>query len=155
MKYYILILAFLFLACDQSTESQRINQNIEFTQNKKSMEADIRQIMGNQQVAWNSGNLDHFMIGYWETDSLRFVGKNGITKGYKKTLDQYKKSYPDRAAMGTLAFDIIQVDSLSFDHQFVLGKWTLFRAKDTLSGHYSLLWEKFGNEWKIVLDHSS
>jgi hypothetical protein len=64
-------------------------------------------------------------------------------------------SYPDDVARGSLKFNNLSVDVLSDSAVFVIGKWTLFRSSDTLSGHYSLLWKKLQNNWVIVTDHSS
>lgn len=95
------------------------------------------------------------MEPYWHSDSLQFIGKRGITHGWQATLDNYKKGYPDRAAMGTLQFTNLSIDVLSDSSAYVIGKWELFRTADTLSGHYSLLWKKMGDKWQIVADHSS
>jgi len=51
----------------------------------------IKAILDNQQQAWNAGDLEKFMIGYWNNDSLMFIGSNGPTYGYAKTLANYKK----------------------------------------------------------------
>lgn len=95
------------------------------------------------------------MNGYWKSDSLMFIGKNGVTYGYNKTLNNYRRNYPDTAAMGKLTFDILEVKRLSADHYFVLGKWMLQRSIGDLSGHYTLLFRKINGEWVIVADHSS
>ena len=118
-------------------------------------EAAIRNILTTQTGAWNRGDLKGFMQTYWHSDSLLFIGKNGVTRGWQKTLDNYKKSYPDKAAMGTLVFDIIQVKKLSETYYHVTGKWTLQRAADAPSGHYTLLLQKINGQWKIISDHSS
>ena len=60
--------------------------------------------MFNQQTAWNAGNLDEFMIGYWESDSLLFIGGGGVTSGYEATLERYKRGYPNVESMGHLTF---------------------------------------------------
>ena len=80
---------------------------LSFAQNDKDIQA-IRAVLSTQQNAWNNGNLEAFMDGYWRSDSLSFIGKRGINYGWQKTLDNYKKSYPDKAAMGTLHFDILK-----------------------------------------------
>ncbi|MCB0740716.1 MAG: hypothetical protein KDB92_06630, partial [Chitinophagaceae bacterium] len=64
----------------------------------------IRQLMDNQTAAWNRGDITAFMKGYWQNDALMFVGKSGVTYGWQNTLDNYKKGYPDTAAMGQLQF---------------------------------------------------
>ncbi len=111
--------------------------------------------MNSQQDAWNRGDIEGFMKGYWENDSLRFIGKRGITYGWQATLDNYKKSYPGKDAMGRLQFTNLTTQLINDSSAYVIGKWELFRASDTLAGHYSLLWKNFNGQWLIVADHSS
>ncbi len=115
----------------------------------------IDRIMAAQENAWNTGNIEGFMNGYWENDSLTFVGSKGLTNGYHQVLANYKRSYPDVDAMGSLSFNVLRKEKISSKAYHVLGKWTLFRTKDTLSGHYTLLWKYIDDEWRIVTDHSS
>lgn len=115
----------------------------------------ILHVLDVQSAAWNRGSIDEYMLGYWNNDSLVFVGKNGPTYGYTATLERYKKSYSDAAKMGQLHFDILQVKQLSADYYFVLGKWALTRTAGDLSGSFTLLFRKIKGEWKIVADHSS
>ena len=117
----------------------------------------IRAAMQTQMDAWNAGDIEKFMSTYWQNDSLMFIGKSGVTYGWTNTLNNYKKGYPDREAMGILSFDIIQVKRLSPEYYYVTGKWHLARkeAKGDLSGHYTLLFKKIKNQWLIISDHSS
>lgn len=124
-----------------------------FSQGKA--EGEIRSIMDRQEKAWNTGELEDFMDGYWESDSLMFIGKSGVNRGWQTTLDNYKRSYPDKAAMGTLTFNILTVEVLNRKSAFVVGKWHLAREAGDLEGHYTLLWKKMKGEWVIVADHSS
>ncbi len=105
---------------------------------------------------WNAGKIDAFMKGYWESDSLMFVGKNGVTYGYKNTYEGYLRRYPDRAAMGTLKFDILHLSFPAKGAAFVVGKWHLTRPEaGDVGGHYTLLWRKIKGKWVIVCDHTS
>ena len=115
----------------------------------------IRRIMAGQEAAWNRADLEGFMEGYWKSDSLRFIGSRGLTYGWRQTLENYKKSYPDAETMGTLKFTILSVEVLSGESAFVIGKWHLKRAKDEPEGHFTLLWKKMDGRWVIVADHSS
>ena len=124
-----------------------------FCQNKD--EQAIKALLDQQTKAWNSGNLESFMKGYWESDSLLFIGKSGPKYGYKTTLENYRKSYPDTAAMGKLHFDILQIKRLSVIYFFVVGKWHLQRTIGDVEGHFTLLVKKVKNKWVIVADHSS
>ncbi len=118
-------------------------------------EKEIRKLLDTQIDAWNRGNIDEFMIGYWNNDSLMFIGKNGVTYGYTNTLKNYKKSYSDTAQMGKLKFDLLQVKKISADAYFVVGKWFLKRSVGDIGGHYTLLFRKIKGKWVIVADHSS
>ena len=115
----------------------------------------IRNLMETQRLSWNEGNLEKFMDTYWQTDSLMFIGKSGVTYGWQNTLQNYKKGYPDTAAMGKLAFDLLEVKRLSVMYFFVVGKWYLTRSVGNIGGHFSLLFKKVKNKWVIVADHSS
>lgn len=115
----------------------------------------IRGLMEAQTKAWNSGDLEGFMTTYWKSDSLLFIGKSGVNYGWQKTLDNYKKSYPDKTAMGQLDFNLLEFKKLAADTYFVVGKWHLARTIGDLSGHFTLVIKKIGGQWKIVADHSS
>ena len=97
----------------------------------------IRNILATQTNSWNHGDINGFMKGYWENDSLMFIGKSGVTYGWKNTLNNYKKSYSDTTAMGKLNFDLIQVKRLSSEYYSVTGKWFLKRTIGDLSGHFT------------------
>jgi len=118
-------------------------------------EAAILKVLDEQNAAWNRGDVEAFMKGYWENDSLMFVGKSGVTYGWKNTLNNYKKGYPDTAAMGKLIFTNIKIKRLSKKYYFIVGKWYLKRSIGDVSGHYNLLMEKINGSWVIVADHSS
>jgi hypothetical protein len=115
----------------------------------------IQNILDQQTIAWNGGDVENFMKPYWHSDSLMFIGKSGVTYGWQKTLENYKKNYPDAAAMGKLDFSIIQTKRLSVLYYTIVGKWHLARTIGDLSGHFTLLLKKMKNTWVIVSDHSS
>jgi ketosteroid isomerase-like protein len=115
----------------------------------------ILKVLDLQSAAWNRGDIPGFMQGYWQSDSLVFVGKTAPVYGWQTTLDHYKKSYPDKAAMGQLTFTITKVDVLDKTNAFVLGGWHLKREKDERGGYFTLWFKKIKGEWKIVCDHTS
>jgi ketosteroid isomerase-like protein len=124
-----------------------------FAQNNDKSE--ILSVLENQRIAWNNGNLQQYMMGYWQSDSLLFVGKRGPQYGWQKTFDNYKKSYPDKSAMGKLTFNILKVDVYTSDYAFVLGEWILDREKDQPRGFFTLQMKKINGQWKVIADHSS
>jgi uncharacterized protein (TIGR02246 family) len=122
-----------------------------FAQNRQA----ILKVMHTQEEAWNRGDIEGFMQTYWKSDSLVFVGKTAPTYGWQTTLEHYKQTYPDKAAMGQLTFNIIQLKVLDATNAFVLGGWKLTREKDTPGGYFTLWFRKIKGEWKIVCDHTS
>ena len=124
-----------------------------FSQNKD--DQSIRSLLQKQVEAWNRGNIDEFMQGYWKNDSLKFIGKSGVTYGYNQTLANYKKNYDDTVKMGKLSFDLLEVNKLSPELYFVVGKWFLKRSIGNIGGYYTLLLRKIKGKWVIVVDHTS
>jgi ketosteroid isomerase-like protein len=145
MKKWSFIIAVIFSIVCTTQNSYAQNKDI----------AAIQSILDNQIKAWNSGDLDAFMVGYLHSDSLVFIGKSGPTYGYDNTLANYKKSYPDKTHMGRLQFEIVSMKPLNNDHYFVIGKWKLIRTVGDLNGVYTLLLRKTKEGWKIIADHSS
>ncbi len=141
MKKIILSIAVLFVLAGAKAQSKD--------------ETAVRDVLETQRLAWNEGNVEKFMEGYWKSDSLMFIGKSGVTYGWQKTLENYKKGYPDTAAMGKLIFNILEVKRLSVMYFFVVGKWHLTRSIGDVEGHFTLLFKKVKNKWVIVADHSS
>jgi hypothetical protein len=115
----------------------------------------IRIVMDEQAVAWNRGDIDEFMKGYWNSDKLVFVSGDRVTRGWQPTLDNYKRNYDSRAKMGTLTFSDLEINALSKDAAVVLGSWSLAREKDNPHGKFTLIFRKFKEGWRIVMDHTS
>ncbi|RZK59521.1 MAG: DUF4440 domain-containing protein [Pedobacter sp.] len=115
----------------------------------------ILNVLEKQRADWNKGDIEAYMQGYWKSDSLLFVGKSGPTYGWQKTLENYKKGYPDKATMGYLTFGIKKVEFLTKDKAFVLGSWNVKQEKGELKGYFTLLLRKIDGVWKVVVDHSS
>ena len=117
-------------------------------------EVAICKVLTTQEAAWNSGNIENFMKGYWTSDSLMFIGKS-VTYGWSKTLDNYKKRYPDTVAMGKLSFNLQEFKQLSPVYFFVVGEWHLQRSVGDIGGYFTLIFKKINGEWLIIADHSS
>jgi hypothetical protein len=112
-------------------------------------------LLDQQQTDWNDGNIEGFMKGYWQSDSLVFIGSSGVSYGWQKVLDNYKKKYSGPNNMGQLSFKIVKLYDLNEQYKFVIGKWKLEFVKDFKEGHFTLLLQKIGDKWVIIADHSS
>jgi ketosteroid isomerase-like protein len=135
-----------------------LGASVVFSQNTKRDEkaaSEIRKVMNAQTTAWNAGDIDGFMRGYWNSPQLVFVSTTNVTRGWQPTIERYKKNYDSRAKMGTLTFSDLEVNVLSKDSATVLGSWALAREKDNPKGKFTLIFRKFKDGWKIIHDHTS
>jgi beta-aspartyl-peptidase (threonine type) len=115
----------------------------------------IKAVLEAQQSAWNRGDVDAFLVGYWHSSELTFSGSSGVARGWDGVLARYKKNYPDRAAMGQLDFSDLEFRFLGPHSAMVLGRWHLKREQDELGGVFTLVWQRFPDGWKIIHDHTS
>lgn len=140
----VFLFSFLWMACSPTS-------NLDVEKERQAIES----VMRAQEVAWNKGDLEGFMFGYANSDSTIFVGKTRVNYGWQKVLDSYIKGYPDKAAMGQLQFDLIQITPIDETHAYVVGKWTLTGNDSPASGHFVLIFEKLEGAWRIVVDGTS
>ena len=127
-------------------------------QHRPRAEADIRGVLIAQQDAWNEGDLDGFMAGYWDSEELRFASGDTVTSGFKATRERYFKRYKaDGKEMGTLTFSDETVEVVTSDFALVRGRWRLKSEKNTDEPHglYTLTLKRFADGWKITTDHTS
>jgi uncharacterized protein (TIGR02246 family) len=124
-------------------------------ESQKSDQVAITQVLQNQQIAWNKGDIDAFLEGYWRSPNLTFSGAEGIARGWDGVRTRYRNSYAGRDAMGQLAFSRLEFRFLGPDAALVLGHWHLTRTKGDVGGVFSLVWQRFPEGWRIVHDHTS
>lgn len=117
--------------------------------------SEISAVLQIQEEAWNRGDIEQFMEGYWKSPDLAFVGSGGVVSGWEATKERYLKNYPDAAAIGVLHFELIRMQQVGPGVAQVLGKFILERSDETLSGYFTLVWKKFPEGWLIISDHTS
>lgn len=118
-------------------------------------EHNIKDVLNDQTDAWNRGDIEDFMLGYWQSDELTFEAPDSVTKGWRATLERYQRRYPNRAAMGTLTFSNLVVDVTAADEATVTGRFHLKRDPlPDASGHFVLTLRKFVEGWRIVRDRT-
>ena len=116
----------------------------------------IRAVLTDQEAAWNRGDLNVFMKGYWKSDQLRFYSGGTVTSGWQATLDRYRKRYQaEGKEMGKLTFTDLEVEVLGPDAAMARGRWKLKLSKENPEGLFTLVLKKFPDGWKIVHDHTS
>ena len=112
----------------------------------------ILDVIQAQQKAWNEGDIEGFMQGYWQDEALRFASGGTVTRGWRETLARYQTNYDDRAKMGMLEFSELEVEPLASDAAILYGRWALQRADDRPSGLFTLILRKIDGNWRVVSD---
>ncbi len=123
-------------------------------------EADRSAILGlltAQAEAWNRGDLDAFVEGYWRSPGVVFAGGDKIHRGFEAMLARYRAAYPTREKMGRLTFSSLAFEELESDRAVVTGSWVLETAgqEKRPGGVFTLLLRRFPEGWRIVHDHTS
>lgn len=117
-------------------------------------EAAIRAVLAAQVAAWNAGDIDGYMAGYWNSPELTFISGAMVTMGWDETLAHYKVRYDTADKRGQLAFTGLELRLLDPDAAMALGHWRIEGAKPA-EGQFSLLLRRISGQWRIVVDHTS
>ena len=121
------------------------------------LEKGIKHLLLTQVDAWNHGNLDGFMEGYWHSPDLTFFSGGTATHGWEPTLLRYRQRYQaEGKEMGKLDFQDLTIDALSRQSAVVRGKWQLSMSDGKQPhGLFTLIFKRMPDGWKIVHDHTS
>jgi ketosteroid isomerase-like protein len=117
----------------------------------------LRKLLDDQTAAWNRGDLEAFMQGYWGSPDVTFFSGDTIVKGWEPTLQRYRDRYQSAGKeMGKLSFSDEKVEMLSRDAAMVTARWHLEMSDGKkLEGLTTLLCKRLPEGWRIVHDHSS
>ncbi len=117
----------------------------------------IQQVLDAQVAAWNRGDLESFMKGYWRSRDLVFTSGGKVQRGWGTTLQRYRDTYGrDKSSMGTLHFSDLEVHPLGPDAAWALGRWSLDGLEGgKRGGVFTLVFRRIGGRWVIVHDHTS
>ncbi len=120
-----------------------------------SIEAAVRRLLQDQQAAWNRGDLEAFMAGYWESPDLVFSSGGRVQRGWRTVLERYRATYGTGAELGRLTFSDLEVHPLGGDAAWALGRWELDLAGGRAGGVFTLVLRRLEGGWRIVHDHTS
>ena len=117
----------------------------------------IENVLHMQQEAWNRGDLEAFMTGYWNSPELTFFSGAKEHDGWQAAMDRYRAAYAGPGhEMGKLEFSGLRIEMLAADAAIVRGAWGLTMTDGkTPHGLFTLVFRKFPGGWKIVHDHTS
>ncbi len=109
-------------------------------------------VLDAQIAAWNRGDLEAFCATY--ADDAVFASPTGLNRGRQSVLARYRKRYPDRAAMGTLAFEKEDVRATA-DTVSIVARWRLsYSDKPEASGLTLVVMKRTPDGWRLVQDAS-
>ena len=143
MVRYIALLLFIFNSCAKSPQ-----------ENASEIDA-IKQVLTTQQICWDNGDIDGFMLGYWNSEKFEFSWVNGTEYGWENALEKYKISYPTKESMGEFIFEILDVKLTSDTTAILDGEWELIRKNDNPKGSFTYIFKKIENNWLIISDYST
>lgn len=117
------------------------------------------QVVLNQQIeAWNRGDLEGFMAGYWKSPDLIYFSNKTKVRGWQTLLDRYRQLFqsPNAGKMGKLSLPEEEIVMLGRDGAIVWGTY-LVRTSDgkTRGGLYILAMRKLPEGWRTVYDRTS
>ena len=158
MKRFLLFIIALTLtsAASFNTDAQQNNQaQVKPHSRDAKTIAAVRAVLDAQVAAWNRGDIEGFMDGYWRSPETVFVSGDTVTHGWQTVLDRYKKGYDTRDKMGTLTFSDLEIKVIGKDTAVAMGRWQLTRAQDTPHGRFTLIFRRTQQGWRIIHDHTS
>lgn len=125
-------------------------------QARDEVEESVKHLLVSQIEAWNQGQLEGFMQGYWHSPELTFFSGASITKGWEPTLQRYRERYKAQGReMGQLQFQDLNIDVLDRHSAVVTGKFQLTMSNGkTPHGLFTLVVKRLPVGWRIVHDHT-
>lgn len=151
MKPICILCIFILFSCKTT---QKTDSEGAISHSYPEVKRSIEKVMADQTIAWNNHDLEGFMQGYWKSDSLKFYGSRGLTYGWDKTFENYKKSYPTKNESGTLKFVISDISKIENNSYWVMGEYHLTRSIGDANGVFTIIFKNIDGQWKIVADMS-
>ena len=120
-------------------------------------EKEVRQVLSDQQEAWNQGDLNLFMETYWKSSKMSYFSGGTVIEGWQGLKERYERRYRGKGeSLGRVTFSEIKVEKLGTEHALIKGRWNLIRdGEEPLGGLFSLVLRRFDEGWKIIHDHTS
>lgn len=119
-------------------------------------DAAVRKVLADQVTAWNKGDLDGFMGGYWNDERMTYISGGKYVRGWKALKERYRVAYQGEGKeMGRLAFGELDTEAVGPGAVLVRGKWEVTVGKEVAGGWFTLLFRKLPDGWKVTHDHTS
>ena len=106
-------------------------------------------------AAWNNGDLDGYLAGYWESEQTRYISNGKVIQGHAAIVAHYKSRLGESADFGRLELLQFEVELLGERDALVFGRFCHTHNDTAVTGAFTIHLRNFDGTWLIVLDHSS
>lgn len=103
-----------------------------------------------QAAAWNDGDLDGFMNGFWNDPEFTFITGTTVTKGWKETFKRYRDGYGEKGDLGRLVYSNLEARLLAPETASVVGRYAFQRGEASSAGTMTLVVRRFEGAWRVV-----
>jgi len=142
MRRWIFVIAIFFFC------------QIAYPQAAADVRSELLKILELQKTSWNKQDILGFMAYYWKSEEFTYQSGANRLRGWKALLERYQKSYSGEN-WGVLDFTDLEVNVLSPDYAYVLGRWKLALKDSKKEGVFTIIFKRFPEGWRIIHDHSS
>lgn len=119
---------------------------------------EIQVVLDKQIAAWNGGDIDSFMAGYWHSPDLIYQSNHKVVRGWQSLLDSFHQAFSPAAGkeMGTLKLSEEEISMFGKDTAIVWGRYVVTTKDDKgRGGLYTLVMRKLPEGWRTVYDRTS
>ena len=106
---------------------------------------------------WNAHDIEGYLAVYWNSPELLIVVDSEQFMGWQQLHDSYLNGYPDRASMGFIEPERIQIKLLRPDLALALTWWSISfpTLKQKVVGNTTMNVQRFDDGWKVIAAHTS
>ena len=122
---------------------------------RKENEIAIREVFEAGCAAWNRGDLDGYLAGYWDSDKTIWISGGSLTRGKKAIVAAYKARFSTPQQMGKLTLAELEIDVLTTTDAIAFGRWMLAFEDKAAEGFFTVQLKKIESTWFYISDHSS
>jgi len=142
MKIFARVLFILFFPLNLIAQTKSIDQ--------------VKAALDGHVNAWNSGRIEDAIAYFYNSDSLLWVNRAGIEKGYQPILGSYLQDFADRSKMGTYSYEPLYIELLSSKSVYYVYRWKIeLNGKKLRGGVSSQIWKKSNKRWLVFIEHFS
>jgi ketosteroid isomerase-like protein len=105
--------------------------------------------------AWNRGDLDAYLAGYWDSEETRWISRGTLTRGVDAIRGTYKSLFDSPEKMGKFEVRDLEIDVLTGSDALIIGKWWHTAGSLARHGMFTVHMKKLQGEWVVVTDHTS